>query len=1223
MARSPLFDIYDPFGVLQQQAEIGMLPDADPLADAGRRPTLSDLMPEEEKTSMLGRLAAAGTSGLAGLGWILDTPGAMVRGLISEGPGKALSALWDTSDERVTGRELLRQYGMVGDEDTWGNFAGGVAAEALLDPTTYLSLGLNQIVGKGAKTVAGRAAQKAGLLDDFDLFARSRNMGPREAYRQSNAGDLLARIADPEARAQARRIFEREAGADALSAPLARMNRITIPGFQSGATDLFGETVGDAAARLGDRIGEGLQTNRFTGPVVRGLNAAFNTDVMDFTDLDRQWEARGVTSNVRTRGAADRRNLSRLQYDAEEALQRMGRSLNDRDLFEAARARIELGENAVPADLRDIFNMPQMSSLMDFYQQFMDTRAAEAARRGIPFEGWNSRAGTGFARRQQTEFEFPELPQWPDGVQPPERLRRAMGRRDKRISLSDGATGRRREYTDVVGGTGTLNRLSLDGELQAALRRANDSEVDQILFDWARNNNGRRNFYEWVEQTNPTLLPDLPEGNPLLANRQSIEQSLDMVRREADAAGILGDDDLLRRAQQDIADLTQQLTDADAAILRERQVAYRQGLSVELADMLRTLDPQHARRGVPLFGRNTFNELNDYVMQVGKREAQSESLLDILAQNADRTAANRVVGGVNYTPRETLDKLGFTGETAEQVLANRLGVASLDDISFNQRFVDDWARPIERGRADRTTSSLLQNYDDFTKTFKTLALLWPARYSRDAYSGSFAAAMKNSFNPLDWYAGTQMRRGNYNPLINRFGFGLFAPRLAAAPEYADLLRSDPQEALRRFLTDAGGQGLGTSTATDELMSGASGTTLREMYPGAARPQWQDIGRRFYNPDRGWLEAARDFNPFAVRSAAGNRNPILELGDRAAETTDAGNRYGTYLNQIRQGASPAEAARIANLTQVDYRPEAFTNFERDVLKRIIPFYSYTRGILPLIGDQLIDNPQRLMGQSIRTISRASQPSEDSFTPEYLRQSAAIQLPTDLPFFGLGEGSNLTRYLTNIDLPFESVINLITPGVGNTLFDQAGDTLQKTALNVLGQANPIIKGPLELFTNRQFYSGRQLSDLYSMLEQTLGTPGRVAEQVGMNLPGGSRLIGAVRQAMDDRLDPSERASKFFVNALTGLKFQDVDQERTKQLAARDMLTELLEATPGVRTYENITVPDEILQTMPEQQRRMYLLYKIIQSEAAKRARERKKEQAAMDPMQLLGVVNQFGA
>ena len=165
MARSPLFDIYDPYGMLRQQAEYGMLPegDDDPLAfgePQKRTPQLADLMPEEERAGLLRSLANAGTSGLAGLGWILDTPGSLVRGTISgiaEGnPLKGVQTLLSPSDERVSGRDLLRQFGMAGDEDTWSNFGGGLAAEVLTDPLTFLNPAA--ILGRGAYGAAGRAA---------------------------------------------------------------------------------------------------------------------------------------------------------------------------------------------------------------------------------------------------------------------------------------------------------------------------------------------------------------------------------------------------------------------------------------------------------------------------------------------------------------------------------------------------------------------------------------------------------------------------------------------------------------------------------------------------------------------------------------------------------------------------------------------------------------------------------------------------------------------------------------------------------------------------------------------------------------------------------------------------------------------------------------------------------------------------------------------------------
>jgi len=68
----------------------------------------------------------------------------------------------------------------------------------------------------------------------------------------------------------------------------------------------------------------------------------------------------------------------------------------------------------------------------------------------------------------------------------------------------------------------------------------------------------------------------------------------------------------------------------------------------------------------------------------------------------------------------------------------------------------------------------------------------------------------------------------------------------------------------------------------------------------------------------------------------------------------------------------------------------------------------------------------------------------------------------------------------------------------------------------------------------------------------------------------------------------------------------------------LTQLLKATPGVRAYENLSVPDEALAQMTPEQRDMYLLYRTLQLDASRAARERKKEASALDPLQVLGAV-----
>ena len=1232
MARSPLFDLYDPYGLLNGQEGI---PNDDP--------TLADLMPQEEKDSLLHSLAAAGGSGLSGLGWILDTPGAMVRGGLSGGPRKALSALWDTTDERVDGRELLRQYGMVGDKDSWGNFGGGLAAEVLLDPLTYASLGLNQFVGKGAKTAAGAVAQKAGLLDDFGVYARNTlGKGEREAMREATARSLLENIPKGSARDAATRDFLAAGGKDdLLDQPLARMNRVSIPGFTTDATDFYGKSVGDWAAKTGDVLGEGLMTNPYTGRVARGVQAAFDPNVLGFVDRDKQLDAQTIMAARRQRTRADRLDLSGLQYDANNALRGAGSSLNDPAVSDAMRIVLEGGD--APSSLRDTLDLPAVKTLMDYVSGYRDEAMNQAERLGLPLNEFQSRTGGDWFPRQQLGFDNPQMPQWPEGTVPPERLKKQYSQGSRPVTFDDNLARGRDEAYDVMGQSDTLNRMSLDAELQQSLRGANNQDVRGILerwfadpqnnvppkmrdaslddfvyrddgtIDWSKASGPSDDLYGWMDTMDEEgnyiyKAPPLPADHPLNRQAQALREQMQRQTAAGETARYVSVNGKTVRPGND--ELEQQLAEVLSQIPEGQREAWRDSLYTKLADFARGMDPQHAETGLPVFGQNTFNELARYVVGRGRNEVNATEMWKILKRQAENTAADAVTGGVNYAPADALKVLGLTGETAPDVLRKTLGVESLDNVSFNKKYIDDWAKTLERGKTPPELSPLAQSYDNFTKRFKALALLWPSRYSRDAYSGAFSGATKGGFSPSDWMTGTQINNGEYAGLLRK---------IKDLPRYRDLPTDEAK--LRQFLVEQGAEGLGTSTANDELLSGAGNAAMRGMYPGATAPDTESL------LDRGKRATWKEWlNPFSISTASGNTNPILEAGDRAAQFTDAGNRYGSYLTFIRKGNSPTEAARLANLTQVDYRPEAFTDFERDVMKRLFPFYSYTKGITPLIADELGTTPAGLTGMSMRALNRGGQATDQNFTPEHLRKKASIPLPSGIPFLGLPEDSPLRRSLSNIDLFYSAPINLVTPGTGNSLLDKLGSGAKSSLLNVLGQSNPLIKGPLELLTNRQFYSGREMSDLYSMLEQPLsgfglGQVGRVAEQVISNAPGGSRVLGLTRQLMDDRMPLAQRLPKVGFNTFTGFSVEDTDVERTKEKASRQMLNKLLESSPGVRTYENITVPEDVLRAMPKEQRDMYLLYKIIQTEAAKRARDKKKAQAGLDPMEMLGVTQQF--
>ena len=1163
MALSPLFDIYDPQRRLQDDLDLGFPQTEEEILGLvpirKRKPQVADLLPEDEKTTLLRQLANAGSSGLSAFGWLLDTPGAMVRGLLSEGPGKAVSALWEDSEQRVTGRELARQYGLAGPEDNWSNFAGGLAAEVVLDPLSYIGIGL---LGRGAKTAAAKAAERAGLMTgDLGLLARRQGVGTAEFLRHNTPQTLIDLADDP---ARALRDWNTYGGtAEQLSQPLTRMSRVSVPGVMDGAVDLLGEGVGDWAARTSDRVGDWARAAPVLGPTIRHAQAMFDPRVMGFTDEQGQWIGRELTEGERVAKQNQLQRIVDAYVDAGLDLP-ANIDIRSRDFDQAFSSFME-GQAAggIPrstqlgAELRQRYQPiwdalaqdPAGQNLVQFARSELNDSLTRARDLGIPLEYEALPSGIEYFPRQSADID---RPRYAPGYLP----KQVRARRGTAIAgVGDGAMSSRTDYNRSFP-RWVMDAMAQDDTMQTALRNVpNDAQpfvtggVEDVLENWLRANaTNYSNPFDWARQNLP----------------------------------------------------------APAGDARVRQ------LYVDLADSLRRTPLQAAEQGIPKYG-NSLNDLRNHLMHRATKEAHANTLLNVLAdesgllaQSGDlmRQAAADVPGGIGIGAAEAMRMLGFDAAGGAAALANRMNI-SVDDlanISFSRELIDRLNQRISTSRAPAEATGLLGLGKRFTDTFKTLALASPARHLRDAYSGSFASLSRDAFNPLDWAAGARVAGGNYDAIVSR---------LRGTAQYPDHFTDE--QIIRKFLKEAGGQGLSMGTVADDLGRGASNLQYEAPFPGGSG----GLFRNLLNKDwRSW----QTYNPFATRQRGTNPNPLLDLSDRAASFTDAGNRVGTFINRIRKGDSPAAAKGITDLTQVLYGPENFTAFERDVLTNIFPFYRFTKGITPFVADELVNRPYGMTGQSLRAVNRGSEPSEDQFTPEYLRQSAAIPIDAS-SIFGV-KTPGVQRFLTNIDLPHESLLNLFTPGVGNTFGQRLSDSLMKTGSNILGQSNPLLKGPLESVLNRQFYSGRQLSDLYSMLEHDLGSLnpyfgpyGRMAEQIGVNLPGGSRVLGLMRQLRDERISPSERAAKLLFNTLTGLKFQDVDQDKTLRLAARTTLNQLLDAAPGVSTYENLFIKPEDLAQLSEQEQKQYLLYRVLQSEAAKRAREKKKQ--AEDPLAVLGV------
>lgn len=1146
MARSPLLDLYDPYGILEEQAKLGLLPGGDPL-NPSRRLTISDLMPQEEKSSMLRALAERGTSGLALASDALDTPGSAVRGVLA---GKPLSVFGG----RVTGRDLLREYDLIGDEDTWANFAAGLAVEVLTDPLTYLNP--FAALGKGAATLAGKAGAKAGLDRGLKALASEADTGYRQFYRQAKAKDYLEALA-PELRDEAekryRYQFEKLGGkGDPLEEVFGAGMTFSIPGLP-GTTRTV--TSGLGSAKFLDKALGGAKRSAFLGPLMGRLDAAFDSDVQGAfyaadpaISADLQDAARKATYEKIQEEALLRRRAAQLFSEAESVgqIDVGGRKLSFRDpeIQRAIIDRVEDPDNLARLEsdpvYQAIIQTPELRNVIEYLEGFGPRQQGYLLNAGLRPKGWKTKnyPGLKFLPRQRKQFA---APQNPEGLTP-KQLREF--RRSPAILGRDGRA--RKDYMDlpqwIVRG---LTMGEDGGRISKLLRETDNDSVREVLDQEFRRITGQdAGMYDgWL-------------------NRQKESRKYKRALAQAE----LGK--------------TGPLEKLDRKLERQAQTMY-----VNMAGTLRNIDPQFAKEGYGFFDAPLSDTIMSALGSDAKDAANTKAILSILQREGTVVpmAASQIAGGGYTSLDEIAKKFGLNKKSDA---FKEIAGDDIKNMAVDSRVVDALKTLAPTTFTSEPAAGIGSALRSYTNLWKGLALLSPAYLTRNLTSGYYSGAAAGAVDPRDYIAAMALNRGNTKPLVNR---------LRNAYGFEGL--SD-QQIIDRFNALAGGEQVFGGNVLDDIGEGQSrlapGSKLDKLAARKRPRSWRD-----------WLR---------VRGVGGVRqttNPIMGGFDTLNTMVEDTLRGGVFINQLRQGVDPGAAGDLVRLSQVDYRPQAFTSFENTYLKPLIPFYSFQRGILPSIRNQLLQQPGGLMGQTMRAINRGGQPTEESFAPDYIRSQGSIPLPKSLSPDGK------QRYITSFGLPFESSFNLLTPGVGSTIPAVLGGTLSNTLSNIAGQSHPLAKYLIEQATGKQLYSGRSLDDLYSVYEAQLGMgqAGRELQQlIGNLVPYGSRANSILQQITDTRLNPGDRAAKFLVNNFLPARVTDIDPEKARDRAARDMLKQVLQETPGARTYENIAVPEEALKAMTPEQQRLYLLYRTIQSEAQKRARERKKQKEAAE---LLGV------
>jgi hypothetical protein len=1044
------------------------------------------LSPVEEET-FLSSLGKGGLSGLAMVGNVLDTPGAFIRdSLAGENP---FLNIFNPS-ERTTGRELARDYGLIGRQNNWGNFAGGFAAEVALDPLTWLSGGASALA-KG-----GQVAKRAGLLGDV---AKASGKGARVGRMTTNLDDLIKHVGGDAA--------ERAANA----AQAMGLNMADIGGDKLGG--LFGirkTPFSDPTRAFG------------TGPIPQAIAGK----------LDKAGHAiaYGKYSPVaRLRPLLDHR----VQGAGGEQGMKLGERLTDGREAAAASARGQFAEPLAALDKSGVFDKQVNQNYLE----------------------------DSFAISDYMEGISKELPESMQGISPHIQSIRELIRNVAPEELAEG-----------------LGQRELDDLIDYFPRQ-------KVFFDGGRS---RGSSAKWADTTHPHMrgrkdpLKGVPGGTSALQR-----MSLDPV--------ISGFAHGLKGRKINLAELKQLRQHVDSTYVQNGllPVSDRSDSYDPLIRWLADLDPRHASTKTPVFETNPLTAAMARVDHSKKAIETSKAIQGFLVEHggvAGDVPLSQVLTNAKLDSKVVGPKiLGHLMKNADvQGLVSGMSGAKLSDVLKAVHVPQDIAENI--GRVMKTFTQpeeiggLLSAVDQFNNFFKSgVTSLWPAFHVRNGMSGQ---------------------------IQNYFG-GAYDPTRSGPMRYIQPLRDTHAITTGKSIDGAAkipglsGRGLSDAAATRELaneafshqilgghqgqaldVAGDSIDGLAGELAGLRNHSLKDIAQAAIPRNLG--KSLDEINPWKVRGAGANKNTFspARAGEMMGAKVETYNRLAPFIAFRKQGYSAAEAAKKVKLLQVDYSALSVT--ERRVMKRLFPFYSFSRGTAKYVTKELFENPGGKMAQSIRATTKGHEST--GTTPDYIAST------TSIPMGKKSDGSD--SYITGLGLMHEDTMQFL-------------DGPKQAGLEVLSRLNPLLKGTLEGITGQSFFmrgpqGGRSLDDLDPTLgraasnflgrDKPVTFPGsRLAEALVANSPA-SRAASTVRTLSDPRKENWEKA----LNLLSGVKKTDVSP--AQQEAILDEMRQAKMKSLGARAFENVYFRKDELEQMPPAQRQEAEQLQTIMKVLTRRAKER---------------------
>ena len=402
----------------------------------------------------------------------------------------------------------------------------------------------------------------------------------------------------------------------------------------------------------------------------------------------------------------------------------------------------------------------------------------------------------------------------------------------------------------------------------------------------------------------------------------------------------------------------------------------------------------------------------------------------------------------NFVKVSIADLSKEKGDLADLLSANAKhgpGLKDDQDLYYHPAIAEaigDMMRVMDK---DPVSNELLKSYDTLTNLFKSsVTTIFPAFYGRNAMSNVWQSMMDIGYHAL-------------SPANHMMAAQLQIDNAKLEDLFLDLATEATPEKMQA-ITELSNKVVLTDKRGYEWTAGELNRVIRDnviaFHPSilgmmdtghSSSEMLTELEEHIFADTNKWGMVKRSLNPTKQ-----NFLPF-QVGRNVANWTESEPRILNFLANLKNTGDVSFAAHQTK--QFLYDHANLTPFERNFLRRVVPFYSYTRKNMEGMVQTLIHKPGRIasfstMFQNIGDVLGGGNLSdqERAMLPEWMRDSLDIVVKRN--------GQNVSL-LTTLGTPFEAP------------FDELG--------NLFGSLNPLIKGPVEAATGYSFFEGKPLSQV----------------------------------------------------------------------------------------------------------------------------------------------------